>query len=96
MNNNKIIKGIIEDLELLTEDDLPFDKCDENCEECENVCEVFFREDALTQLEILHRFCRREYTETKPEYRWNASLSIKTICDILGWNDFDFSKEDKK
>jgi hypothetical protein len=93
MTNKDIIKGVIDDLQLMTEDDLPFSKCDEDCEDCENICVEYFREDALTQIEVLHRIARREYESTEPKYRYNcANVNIKTLCDVFGWDDFEFTK----
>ena len=88
MGNKDILKGIIEDLELMTEDDLPFSKCDEDCEECESVCEEYFQEDTMTQIAILHRITKRIYTNLAPEYKKSlADVPIQTLCDIFGWDD---------
>ena len=84
MTNKDIIKGVIDDLQLM-KDDLPFSKCDEDCE---NICVEYFREDALTQIEVLHRFAKREWSSHKPEHRKACSaIDIQTLCDVFGWDD---------
>lgn len=87
MTNKDIVKGVIEDLQLMKEDDLPFSKCDEDCEDCENICVEYFREDAQTQVEVLHRMAKREYFGYKPELRSVAAITVVQLCDIFGWTD---------
>lgn len=94
MTNKDIIKGVIDDLQLMTEDGLPFSKCDEDCEDCENICVEYFREDALTQIEVLHRFAKREWFSHKPDVRKAcAAIDIQTLCDVFGWDDFMEAEE---
>lgn len=66
--------------ELETEyiDDLPVPTC-----ECRH-------NDFAAQVEVLHRFCVREYNETSDKYKWNSAIAIKKIADIFGWTDMDF------
>lgn len=71
--------------ELETEyiDDLPVPTC-----ECHH-------NDFAAQVEVLHRICRREYADTQEKYRWCASISIKKLADIFGWDDIDFDQREE-